>query len=471
MTSLAGRVLAAIRRDGLIGRGDRVVAAVSGGADSVALAHLLAEAARAGALHFVGIAHLNHLLRGEASDRDEAFCRQVAADCKVPFDVERCDVGAAANLPGRSLEEAAREVRYAYLERARQRLGADVVAVAHSLDDQAETVLMRLLAGAGTRGLGAMKPRRGRIVRPLLDVRRSELRTYLDARGIAFVEDESNRDRSRRRNRLRRELLPRIVEVEGEAAIEAIARTARIAQADEAVLAALTREAAARVTTSEAPLRLDGVAFAREPLALRRRVVWRAVEQVTGRAPTFGQVEAVVAFLEQGVPGSVPVAGGHMELSPDGGVLFSVAPWRPRPEPDWRQWQYTLSVPGRVAVAEASGVISAHSDDSEGVRPHPGARWQVRLCREAVGDVLTVRPWKPGDRVRLPWGSGRKKVQDIFVDRKVPRSERHAIPLVVAGNGQILWVAGHAVAGGVVAGSATKSVVVLSFEPFGRPSK
>ena len=144
---------------------------------------------------------------------------------------------------------------------------------------------------------------------------------------------------------------------------------------------------------------------------------------------------------------------------------------RPLSEAAWRQWQYTLPVPGQVEVAEAAGVISAHSEQFGEARPDQGAPWQVRLCREAVGDVLTVRPWKPGDRVRLPWGIGRKKVQDIFVDRKVPRSERHAVPLVVAGNGQILWVAGHAVAGGAMAGSATKSVVVLSFEPFGRSSK
>ena len=466
MTALASRVLAAIRRNGLIGAGHRVVAAVSGGADSVALAYLLAELARAGALEFVGIAHLNHLLRGEASDRDEAFCRQVAHDCATSFDVERCDVAAAAALPGRSLEEAARECRYAYLERARQRLGADVVAVGHSLDDQAETVLMRLLGGAGTRGLGAIRPRRGRIVRPLLDVRRRELRAYLEAHGVAFVEDESNRDRSRRRNRLRHEILPRIVEVEGEAAVEAIARTARIAQADEAVLDALTLEAAGRVTISESPLRLDARRLAGEPLALRRRIVRRAIGQVAGRLPSFGQVEAVVAFLEQGVPGAVPVYGGHMELSPDGGVLFSVAPPRQPSGADWRQWHYTLPVPGKVVVAEAAGVISARSEEPGAVRPDQATRWQVRLGRDAVGDVLTVRPWKPGDRVRLPRGSGRKKVQDIFVDRKVPRSARHAIPLVVAGNGQILWVAGHAVAGGAMAGSATKSVVVLSFEPF-----
>ena len=470
MTSLAGRVLAAIRRNGLIATGDRVAAAVSGGADSVAMAHLLVELSRAGAFEFVGIAHLNHLLRGEASDRDEAFCRQVAHDCRVPFDVERCDVAELAGAPGRSLEEAAREARYDYLERARQRLHADVVAVAHSLDDQAETVLLRLFGGAGTKGLGAIRPRRGRIVRPVLDIRRHELLAYLDSHELGFVEDESNRDRSRRRNRLRHELMPAILAVEGEGAIEAIARTARIAQADEAVLSALTVEAARRVTTSESPLRLDSALLAREPLALKRRLLRWAVEQATRKTPSFGQVEAMVAFVEQETPGVIPLPGGRMELSPDGGVLFSKSPRARSSRAGWRDWHYTLSVPGEVVVAEASCVLRARAEEpgSAGIGDSP---WLVRLKPEAVGDQLTVRPWKPGDRMRLPWGIGRKKVQDIFVDRKVPRSERHDIPLVVAGNGQILWVTGHAVAGGAMAGSATKSVVVLSFEPFGRPSK
>jgi tRNA(Ile)-lysidine synthase len=472
MTSLAARVLAAIRRDGLIARDDRVAAAVSGGPDSVALAHLLAELAHARALVFVGIAHLNHQLRGAASDRDEVFVGQLAHGCGVAFDVERSDVGAKARARGRSLEEAAREVRYGYLERARERLGADCVAVAHSLDDQAETVLLRLFAGAGTRGLGAIQARRGRIVRPLLDVRRRELRGYLESRGLPFVEDESNRDRSRRRNRLRHEVMPRIVEVEGDGAVEAMARAARIAQADEALLSALTVDASARLTTSESPtcLCLDGPGLAREPLALRRRVLWWAIRHVTGRDPSFGQVDALAVFLEQGVRGTVPIPGGQMELSPGGGVLFSKAPVPRDSRSDWRHWHYRLCVPGQVVVDQASGVVSARCDESMPDTPGPGSAWQVRLCREAVGDILTVRPWKPGDRVRLPDGSGRKKVKDIFADRKVPRSARHDIPLVVAENGQIVWVPGHAVAGGAMAGPATKSVVVLSFEPFGRPS-
>jgi tRNA(Ile)-lysidine synthase len=467
MTSLASRVLAAIRRHDLIAPGQAVVAAISGGADSVALTHLLVELFRSGALRLVGLVHLNHLLRGIASDRDEAFCRQLADDCGVPFDVERVDVAAAAR-GGRSLEEAAREARYAFLERARLRLGADVVAVAHTLDDQAETVLMRMLSGAGTRGLGAMRPRRGAIVRPLLDVRRHELRDYLAGRDATFVEDATNADRSRRRNRLRHDVMPHLVAAEGEGAIEALARVATIAQAEDDVLGTITDEAAARVVAGGDARELDAARLAAEPLALRRRLVGRIAQQWTGRTPSFRQIDALERFLGRGVPGRIPVAGGMMELSPAGRVLFIRTRPQPAGPPSWRTWSYALAVPGELEIPEA-GLLRAMSGDDP-TAANPGSALTVRIKSEAAGASLVVRPWKPGDRVRLPDGWGRKKVQDIFVDRKVPKAERHEIPLVVAENGRILWVPGHAVAGGAAAGPATKSVVVLSFEPIGRRS-
>jgi tRNA(Ile)-lysidine synthase len=469
MTSLASRVLAAIRRHQLIASDASVVAAVSGGADSVAMVHVLAELAKAGALRLAGLAHLNHQLRASDSDRDEAFCRALADGCGVPFDVERYDVASIAARPGRSLEEAAREVRYAFLERARLRLGADLVAVAHTLDDQAETVLLRLLSGAGTRGLGAMRPRRDTIVRPLLDIRRHQLRAYLARREVPFVEDASNVDRTRRRNRLRHDVIPHLVAAEGEAAIEALARVATIAQADEAALSALTDEAARRVIVTADAVALDAARLAAEPLALRRRLIARVAQQWTGRPASFRQIDALVRFLERGSVGRVPLAGGRMELSPDGRVLFSRGQPQSVGPPSWHTWSYALAVPGELEIPEAAGVLRVMPGAAD-ASSSPGTGLTVQLKSEVVGASVVVRPWKPGDRVRLPYGWGRKKVQDIFVDRKVPRAERHAIPLVVAENGQILWVPGHAVAGGAAAGPATKSVVVLSFEPFGRRS-
>ena len=182
---------------------------MSGGSDSVALAHLLNELDAAGDLEFAGIAHFNHQLR-DAANRDEEFVVALAESIGRPCLVDRGDVATRARDEHRSIEDAARASRHAFFERARVHFGAEVVALGHTRDDQAETFLLRLMRGAGPRGLAGMYPRNGPIVRPLLDCRREELRQFLSERGTAFVEDESNADVSIPRNRVRAELLPLI---------------------------------------------------------------------------------------------------------------------------------------------------------------------------------------------------------------------------------------------------------------------
>src|SRR5262245_48353732 len=178
----------------------RVLVALSGGSDSVALAHVVAGLAARGAVSFAGVAHFNHQLRDTAG-RDEQFSAAVAAQLGVAIEIGRGDVAGRARRERCSLEDAARRSRYEFLEQARLRAGADRVALGHTRDDQAETYLLRLIRGAGPRGLSAMHPRHGVMVRPLLECRRQDLRAYLDDGGIAYVEDESNADLSIPRNR------------------------------------------------------------------------------------------------------------------------------------------------------------------------------------------------------------------------------------------------------------------------------
>lgn len=469
MTSLAGRMLATIRRRALCVDGARVVVGVSGGSDSVALALLMTELSAAGVLHLVSLAHLNHGLRGADADCDAEFCTRLAKDCGVPIDVEQGDVAALAAGRRRSLEEAAREVRYAFLERTRQKRGAEVVAVGHTRDDQAETVLLRLVRGAGPRGLTAIHPRRQHIIRPLIDMRRADLMAYLEAHGRTWRVDDSNQDRRRTRNRLRHDVLPALVASEGDSVVDVLARTAEIAGADEALLYSLAREARARVVAGEGPgLRLSVAALSEEPLALRRRVVQWAMAQLSDRAPAFAQVDAALRFLERGRPGVLAVPGGQVELSGGQGVLSN----RPRPRTgpaSFGSWEYRLGIPGELAVPEAGIRLRALLTPPEmaGHGPRPDGMAKAVLDLQKVGHDLVIRAWQPGDRVRLPDGSGRKKVQDVFVDRKVPRADRHRVAIVTATDGRIAWVAGHTVGGGFRVTGATKSVVVLSFEPLG----
>ena len=243
------RIRRDLRRIGLIGSDVPIAAAVSGGSDSVALAHALHHIASGGDVRFAGIVHFNHLLRPTSND-DEALSERLAAALGVPFISGREDVRARARRERRSMEDAARRARYEFFERARMELGAGRgvpgvdMALGHTRDDQAETFLLRLIRGAGPRGLAGMYPRHGAIVRPLLSCRRQELRDWLSGlaeRGVAataFVDDETNQDVAIPRNRVRAELLPMLATRFNPAIVDVLADEADLARDTWAVLSA-----------------------------------------------------------------------------------------------------------------------------------------------------------------------------------------------------------------------------------------
>jgi len=444
----------------------------------VALAHLLAELSHAAALSLVGVAHLDHALRGDEAVRDREFCRMFAANLGLPFDVERIDVAGEAAACGESVEQAARRVRYAFLERARARLDADLVAVAHTRDDQAETVLLRLLRGAGTRGLGAIRPARERIIRPLIDIRRIEVVRYLEERRYSWVEDSTNSDTQLLRNWVRRELLPSIAARTGDGVIDVLGRTADAAVEDEALLVAIAEEEDRRLRPIGGPPdALDAGRLLLAPPAVARRVVRGRLESVGQRPAAFAHVASVLE-LAGAAQGEVRAAGCLVKLSPADRVLYfraleqradrvldssAQAPPAKVPVP--------LPVPGAVDLPESGLRVRAeYRDVSEvGGLTNLSSVGQARAVIPAATAEhgLFVRSWLPGD-VLQPLGlSGRKKVQDLFVDRKVPRRARHSVPIVTAADGRIVWVAGVALGEAFRVTSATKSVVVLSFESLG----
>ena len=234
---LLDQVRTTIARHALATAGTRVVVAVSGGPDSVALVHLCRSLSAAGELELVGLAHLNHQLRDAAGD-DASFCRNLARDLSLPLALEQADVAEYARRQHRSIEDAAHHLRYEFLSRALGHFRADCVALGHTRDDQAETFLLRLVRGAGARGLAGMYPRRDRFIRPLLECRRADLRSYLTARGIRFVHDTSNDDVFVPRNRVRAELLPLLQARFNPRIVDILADEAEIAR-EEWLLAAL----------------------------------------------------------------------------------------------------------------------------------------------------------------------------------------------------------------------------------------
>jgi len=465
--NLTDQVATTIRRRMRLPRGARVLAAVSGGADSVALAWVLADLAQRGALVLAGIGHLNHQLRGADADADEAFVAALAVRLGVPCRSSRADVASLAAGRGESIEAAARRARYAWLAEAAAELGATHIATGHTLDDQAETVLLRLLRGAGTRGLSGIRATRGAVIRPLLDCRREEIRGYLTARGETFREDSSNADVSIARNRLRHELLP-VIERLAPGGVDALARTASLAADDEDVLSSLAATAARAIVRVDA----DGVQLQRGPLAMlapavARRVIRGAIElAVPLDAPrlTSRHIDAVWRTVQGGRSRQVDLPGVCVDAGADA-LRVGPASARARSASAAAPFELTLQVPGTLTILAAGWTISAGICDQT---PATGveAREALRIAIPAalVGRSVTVRSRRPGDRIKPIGAPGRKKLQDLLVDRKVPRAERDRVPVVVDAEGRVIWVVGVAMADEFRVTAPELEVVVLTAE-------
>ena len=326
MNALLQQIRRTILRHGLCPPGTRVLVGVSGGSDSVALLRAVVELARTSEYGVAGVAHFNHRLRATAA-RDEAFCRDLAGSLGLPFLADGADVAAYAATERCSVEDAARRLRYEFLDRAAQDAGADRVAVGHTLDDQAETVLLKLMRGAGPSGLAGVYPKKGAVIRPLLDVSRSELRAWLASLGQAWVDDETNDDLSNPRNRVRHRVLPELDAAYGGSTRAAIARSAELAREDGHWLDEL---AAGRYRTLVAVgqdcLRLDVAALAAEPPALLRRVLWQAMRaRAGGREIGLEHVELALAVL-RGYSRAADVPGSRWELRGGNLVLLDQGP-------------------------------------------------------------------------------------------------------------------------------------------------
>ena len=445
MPAFLHRVRRFVREHDLMRPDTRVMAGLSGGPDSVALVHILTDLAALGDFEFVGLVHVNHQLRPTA-DRDEAFCAALARRLDRPLVVDRADVFARAGQERRSLEDAAHAARYEAFARARSRCGANLVAVGHTQDVQAETFLLRLIRGAGPQGLAGMHPRHGDVVRPLLACSRAELRQYLLDRGEAFVEDETNRDVRIPRNRVRATLLPLLESQFNPNIVEGLAREADLARD---VWAWLESELAAFGPTLEVD-RLK-----RAPLALRRLALWRAMSEAAGRRTiAFDHVNAALGLLDAPDGSTVDAPGQRVQRNAGRIVLTSKAGPRGSSASGGGSsaanfFAYRLSIPGEVTEEHGRFVLSAEAAESPGQPEGPGAKVGIGdtavIRRDLVGSTLVVRNRRPGDRFRPIGLRGHKKLQDYFVDRKIARTRRDLVPIVVDDRDRIVWVAGYGI--------------------------
>ena len=460
--SLINQVRTFARRHDLWRPDTRVIAAVSGGSDSVALLFLLHELAARGEFVLDSVAHLNHLIRGDAALRDEAFCRDLAERLQLSFVSRRVDVPALAAESGQSVELAARNARQRFFLDALVERGSDRIATAHTRDDQAETVLLRLVRGAGLQGVGGIRPRRDHLIRPLLECQRDDLRAELVQRDEAWCEDESNLDYLHPRNRVRHELLPYLARHFNPSIAEALARVADLAQADDKWLA---EEAAAHVATLVAAkgttTEVDATGLVRLPEALARRVARTALETANpSRSYRLDEADLLRA-VAAGEPLAAEIAGLRMEHFSGRVVLQKREVSAPS-----MAFCFELVIPGAVQQREAGWRLEAEGPRAV-ERPFtvdPSGQ-QVAVEAAGLGRALTVRNRRPGDRLRPVGLGGAKKLQDLFVDRKVRREERDRMPIVTDANDRIIWVPGHALAEEFRVTEGTNAVVVLKLRP------
>jgi len=468
-------VLRALRDGDLVSRGEHVLVAVSGGADSVALLCALHAVAPRLALT-LSVAHLDHGLRGAESAADAEFVRETAARMGIAARVEGRRV---VRRRSESLEAAARRVRYAFLAEIAASVGCTAIATGHTANDQAETILLRLFRGAGAAGLSGVRRERPiaagsnlRVVRPLLDASRDEVRRYLDRLAAAHREDSTNRSLEPLRNRIRMEILPRVETLVNPEAVGALARFARHERAIEELLTREAANALGRIIVGE---RRGEVAIAAAGLAAIdpaiapyvARLAALRVAPAAGAHPALdaAHLDAILA-LATGPPGRRAAALPGALTAHRAGDRIEIA-WGAAAR---AEYCFPLAIPGSVALPYAelhASRLSRRPPDAAIARRSPCGSpnpFAVEFDLEWIAPPLEVRSRRAGDRIAPRGMLGRKSIQDLFVDRKVPWTEREQVP-VVADRERVLWVVGHAVSREAAISETTREALVLAFEP------
>ena len=434
MQRLAQSVFEYIRKYDLLRAGERVGVAVSGGADSVALLRLLLELREHLGI-VLSVVHFNHQLRGAESDGDERFVRALAIENDLPFVCESGDVKARAAEKTISVETAARELRYEFFNRVLRSGGCTKIATAHTLDDQAETVLLKLLRGAGTRGmagiypkvdisLGAGKPEVA-VSRPLLAIRRPELEQYLRAMNQPWREDSSNADMRHTRNRIRREVLP-ILETQVNPRVrETLAEAGEIARAEEEYWARQNALLLPQAWTAKpAGGALDLKFIRAQPLAVQRRLL-RAAAESFGLNLEFQQVGEILALDREGAEASLP-GGWIVTLNKSVAVIS-------REGLSALSYAYPMAVPDKVTVREIGLVIETEVVRTDG--PHA----EAVLDKKHAGTALMVRNWRQGERFWPAHSKEPKKIKELLQDRHITGDAKKLWPVIASGD-EVVWV-------------------------------
>jgi tRNA(Ile)-lysidine synthase len=466
--AIESRVYRFIKEYGLVAGGEKVLVAVSGGPDSVCMLRVLNSLKDVLNIQ-LHAAHLDHCLRGGESDADAKYVGELAAKLGIPCSIEKRDVNEWNKKSKTSLEEAAREVRYRFLEETARQVGATRVAVGHTRDDQVETTLMHYLRGAGIQGLRGLRaaapiPYGSRedgiwVVRPLLKASRQETAAYCYSHDLKPCCDPSNSDTRFLRNRIRLELIPLLRQYNPEID-DALVRLAGLAGEDADFIDEQAATACGTVATREGSLTcLDSGKLRGLPLALQRRVFRIVLEQSYGslRDIEASHVEALVSLLFSNTGKCVHLPGGIMATNERNRIVVAGQGATACPWPVLEQ-AYTLNIPGETRLPGwrvAADLMSENFFREDDI-------FSASFDISKAGRQLTVRGRRPGDRFHPLGMAHSRKLQDFMVDSAIPRSWRDSVPIVCSGK-EIVWVVGWRIDDRVKVTAATNGVLRLEF--------
>jgi len=449
MNELVGQILASAAREGLWRSGEHILVAVSGGPDSIALLHILHTLAEQEGL-LLTAAHIHHGLR-EASDEEAVTVRQYCAALAVPCAYGQLDVRAHQERTGQGTQVAARELRYDFLHATAAQLGASRIALGHHADDQAETVLMRVLRGTGTTGLSGMRMRRRdrgvELIRPLLEIPKAELAAYCREHRLPCVEDESNAERYYVRNALRLDIMPRLETYNPELR-EALCRLAELAGQEDDWIESQTEHYYERLVKREQ----RGFSMAREDLlglhiALQRRLIKLILYYLSPEQEivSFARIEAIrEASADPSRSTWHTDVGAGLRFVREYDRLY----WLDQSIHNASQgmpYQYEIiRREGRVVVLETEPptIFELATEPATSGEGTPTSRYEAVFDAQTLRFPLMIRNRRPGDRMAVLGLEGTKKVQDMFVDAKIPPSQRETMPIVCDADGRLLWIPG-----------------------------
>ena len=418
---------------------ERVLVALSGGPDSVCLLYVLKDLKEEFRLD-LSVLYVDHGLRPEEAVGEKEFCKNLCAKLKLPFLTKSIDVKSYVEEMKLNKQEAARKLRYRVFDDTAHEINADEVALGHTADDQAETLIMRLLRGSGPAGLSGIPPVRGKFIRPLIAIQRKEIKQYLEGERIDFIVDSSNLEKHYLRNKIRLSLMPLIEEMNPNI-IDTLSRTAAIFREEERYFEILVAKALMKLISRKTNSRIElflSPLVAMEKIILRR-TLRRAIDETKGlRGISFVHIEDIIELIKMGR------AGDRLYLPHGMRAIKAYSTLILTSEPPVQLNTYTLTVPGEMILKEAGILIHAslqESQESEITDRRPSAILAIFDADRLIFPLM-IRPRKEGDFF-YPHGFGKKKkLQDFFVDEKVPRDERDAVPLVVSGE-DIIWVVGY----------------------------